>query len=150
MGAYFARRLHKGLPAGPVLGVEIDRRRQIVDAGFPLVGSVALFPHPKEIVGDHQAGERGAVLAVCDVAKLLAERLEARVAGGLREGHRNRPVGLGRGGLLGLGGAGPRLRGRGLRLAARAGGLPGSGRKLARPRRLGLGRHQRHRDESRQ
>jgi hypothetical protein len=37
-----------------------------------------------------------------------------------------------------------------LRLAARAGGLPGSGRKLARPRRLGLGRHQRHRDESRQ
>src|SRR5262249_41452007 len=60
------------------------------------VGVVAVLALPEEALRDDLARERRAVLLLGDVAELLAERIEARVALARRQRHRNGLVGSGR------------------------------------------------------
>ena len=83
------------VPARSVLGVEIDRLGEIVDAGFALVGEVLVL-QPEEALRHHEPGEGGAVLVLGDVAELLAERREARIGERRGQRDRNRLVGLDR------------------------------------------------------
>ena len=83
------------VPARTVLGVEIDRLGEIVDAGFALVGEILVL-HPEEILRHDEIGERGAVLMRGDVGKLFAEGDEARIVERRRRRHRDRLVGLDR------------------------------------------------------
>ena len=90
------------VPAGAVLVVEAEGGREIVDAGFLLVGAVALLTQPEEALADDQLGERCAILALGRFAHLFAEGLEAGIGDRLRRRHRHRFVGSGLGRRRGL------------------------------------------------
>src|SRR5690606_1325043 len=85
------------VPADRLLAGQADGRREIVDAGFFLVGLVAFFGVPKEALRNHELGETGAVLLRCRFTELLAESLEARIVDRTGNFDGGRRIGLGRG-----------------------------------------------------
>src|SRR5260370_14395094 len=68
----------KRFPAEPVRPVEAERFAQVVDGRLLLVGDVLVFRYPEE-VGCHYPRERGAILVLGDLGKLVAKRPEGRV-----------------------------------------------------------------------
>ena len=63
-------------PAGALLVVEAERRRQIVEAGFALVGGVAVLALPEEPLRDHHERHGGAILALGGFAELQSRPLD--------------------------------------------------------------------------
>jgi hypothetical protein len=54
-----------------------------------IVGLVALLAYPERAVGNNLAGQRRSIFGAHDFAEILAEALEAQIAAGLRQDHRN-------------------------------------------------------------
>src|SRR5215510_14039246 len=68
------------VPTGAVLVVQTESRSEIVDAGFALVGAIAIFTQPGETLANHQLCQRATILALCRFVHLLAKSLEHRIA----------------------------------------------------------------------
>ena len=68
------------VPTGAVLVVQTESRSEIVDAGFALVGAIAIFTQPEETLANHQLCQRATILALCRFVHLLAKSLEHRIA----------------------------------------------------------------------
>ena len=81
------------IPTRAVLVVQAEGGREIVDAGFALVGAVAIFAQPEESLANNQLGQSGTVLVLCRFAHLLTKGLEGRVVYRLRRRDRDNLVG---------------------------------------------------------
>src|SRR4029077_13951651 len=75
------------VPAGTVLGVEVDGLGEVVDAGLVLVREILVL-NPEEALRHDQLGKGGAIFVLGHVTKLLAESGKARI--GVRAGRRHR------------------------------------------------------------
>src|SRR5262249_60218670 len=75
-GAGLGREGGERIPAAAVIRVEGERGRKIVDARPPGVEAAAEVAFPEEILGRGALGQRGAILALGDLAEALAQRVE--------------------------------------------------------------------------
>src|SRR4029079_6390949 len=89
----------KHVPAGGVLVLQAKSRGQIINAGFSLVGAVALLADPEKSLPDDKLCQSGAILVLRHFPQLLAQGLEGGIVDGLGRLHSDRFVRFGAGGL---------------------------------------------------
>src|SRR6516164_7153106 len=93
LGNFFERRVlgrgFKRIPAGTVLGVEVDRGREILEARFLLIGLVTVLGFPEVALRYDELAERRAVLAFDDVGELFSKCLKTWIREWLCRCHRD-------------------------------------------------------------